>query len=164
MNLYKYIHYNTETKEISEGEAFKEPLIWVFNGGESPGVDYEDITTEELIIEKEIEFISKRKADGADIVAQNTAQMRALRISSGVSHAVFNEYVYSDLNSTISFVLAGDFLDGYEELKKMVVNDYFTEELKVKLKKVITGYIVGSGTYPEYTGFEIDEFGDIIIE
>ena len=58
MKLWKYDHYSEVTKTIADGEAIKEPLIWADT---QPDSTYSDITTDELLYEREFQLIVIRK-------------------------------------------------------------------------------------------------------
>ena len=158
MKLWKYIHYSEITKTFSSGAAQKEPYVWALT---APDSDYDDITTDEKLIEREVDLIKQRKEAGIEAFQQTQAEMRVARLASGASHSDFKTYVYDNTKGVIDNMESGDWLNAYSEADLLTSNIILTSEMIIGFKTTIANYIV-SGMYDEFVGSIVDSNGDIV--
>ena len=159
VKLWKYIHYSEITKTIEEGEAVKVPLVWAV---EKPDSEYDDITSTEKLYERECHLITERRKAGVKAYQEAQAQMRVDRLASGAPHSAFKTLVYDNMRSVIKNIESGDWLNAYEDMEVITVNEILTAEMKIGFRVKISTYLTESGNYDEFVGKSIDSRGYII--
>lgn len=121
-----------------------------------------DITTPELLIKYELDFIKRRKDDGINAYQTKQAELRLARISNGIDYKLWHDNIYVPLAYMISSVESGNWLDAYEDLKNVSTNAIFTQEMKTSFLVEIANYLCFSGNYMEFKGNTVDSNGNII--
>ncbi len=170
MKKWKYIYYDEANGIVTGQNEWKEPFVWSVD---SPGTDYVDVTTQSELIGRELEIMALREEAGKAAYFETQAELRLSRISSGASHALFNEYVYAVLKPVIDSVWKGSWLDAYDFLNNTpttipdgqggtVPNPVFNEMMKTGFRIKIATYLTTSGLYDEFTGSQIDAQGFIL--
>lgn len=159
MKLWKYIHYSEITLKNEAGRAEKEPFIWAL---ERPDSEYDDVTTTDRLNKREFDLIGIRKSAGVKAYQETQAEMRVQRLLSGTPHSTFKALVYDPMSTVIKNIESGDWLNSYEEIENVEVNQILTAEMKISFRKKISTYLVESGNYEEFIGNSIDSSGYII--
>ena len=172
MKLWKYIYYNKDNHQWDHSHLWKTPLIWMVNQPSINGVpdnDYEDITTLELLKEREVDQHLQRMDDGMEKYISVAADLRLSRLQSGGSVGDWYNLVYSIMTPVITQVQSGDWLNAHIAIDSASTtlangdpNPIFTPTMKLGFKIMIANYICNEGQYDEHLNSTVDAVGNIV--
>jgi len=136
--IWQYIHFDPETGKIAPGEDHK---ITRYYQVDSPGPDYEDISTDELILAKEYSNYESRIVDGLHFYNEFRAKLY-IKIINGEALDTDIFSVENHLESVADLIWRGNWLTAKNELENIeLLLPVFTQEFKDDIMQKIDSYI-----------------------
>jgi len=118
---WKYIHYDESLGHVPIGVDYKEPYIW---SPQSPGTDYENVTTEEEAISHEASMYEIRRSQGvyfSDIMNARLILIGQI-IPDKILRKTVRSYVYDMFKLTRLEVFEGLWISAQREIEKVKPN------------------------------------------
>ena len=140
MKLWKYIHFSEITETIAAGKPIKEPFVW---SETAPDSDYDDITTNEFIIERIKVGYKQYEKDGKDYFEEIRAKL-VLLYQTQQKTAVEIFIIESLLEQTINKIVRGDWMTASNALSNVVVQEPLDQELYDEINNFIIDYIANN--------------------
>jgi hypothetical protein len=103
-------------------------------------------------IVEEVKRMEKRRIDGIARFQITQAELRLTRLAETTPSSVFNDLVYLPLATVINNINTGNWLDAFENIKKVQTNETLSATMLLRFKKNIAHYLVGDGDYQEFKG------------
>ena len=138
MKYWKYIHYSEATQTIAEGQAIKEPFVWSEN---TPGQDYDDVTTTELLLKKIKSDYKTFEEDGVEYFEKIRADL-VLLYKSGSKTAAEIFGIEAKLDETINKIRRGDWMTAQYEISLVTIEAPLDQTLYDEINNYIANYIL----------------------
>ena len=120
--LWRYKGYDPDARRLKKGFEYKSPEIFTL---ESPGEDYEDVTTEQFLIEKEASSYPGRKIIGNAYVDRMDA--RLVLLGRAIPNKALSESVRAIIDGmfkgTRDYISIGRFKSADREIDKVDPNE-----------------------------------------
>lgn len=129
MKHWRYIGFDPEKRRMKEGFVYKNPLIisdtQPLNEDGDPDEDYENITTEELLIKHESNRYPERRRRGEDYAYEMDS--RLIILGNNISNEELSESVRGHIDamfkSTRDEIDKGRWISAKREINSVVVSD-----------------------------------------